>query len=778
MPARTPQPRNRFTVTDLFGREVLVEMDRKARPGSTLLVLRPAAEGFGRPYLTEFLYDYGIPSRLHLARAEVQTDGEHGSVADAMREMGGVQPFFFVTEQSGSSRLPELMVRITTFGNVERTWDPRLKLLRRDPPYTGLYSVMESYSEVPIRPFLFDEQTATTLVERVNAYIDYYVQGHAATARTEQKYARLGGERVSLGLFDASHRVSYRNGMTNGVVEVFYFPRSGTDIIEVVPDRSEQKYETSLSELYQLNYYRRDPGLNMYVIMERSYPLVTMSRAELQRLVTAVNAGMQRYAAGGVPAYPNEVTVVVRGRGYESEIPAMAVYDGKSAKGIGRIKLVPQHRRDGRTFPKSLMEEFFVFQSDGFKQPYTDRSGKKVDTLHRVPEDTSSALMVMLDSRYEQGLSGIVMEDGSIMLHEVESTRNSNEKYHVTFKLTPTGYGRSLSWMYQSHDSSERQTGTDHLYNNRERLDEFASGKSLWLGSLNAVLNNEGEQQQLRVWMDQMMEEGKLNGLSAAEPRGDGGFIRITGLKWKIQWAPRPESVTQGSEAELWLQTRTFNSPRYEDPARNWMSVSLRFHDGAAPDATFPINPLDGDAVREVLQGLVAGQEVFLGFVYVRMTNPDDRAALQVWMDQQVEKGKLSGVTDVLIPHGNATKKWRFKMVRDLGCGLYIGQPSKASKLSGPYQLLLKNNGLRVVSGDDVDLLADLAVMLTSIPGTCEQIESMSRMPYQTQDQALAVRAAWRDFWFSLPDETKADFQKHLKLLTEEKLVRRRREDE
>lgn len=263
--------------------------------------------------------------------------------------------------------------------------------------------------------------------------------------------------------------------------------------------------------------------------------------------------------------------------------------------------------------------------------------------------------------------------------------------------------------------------------------------------------------EKLMVMLDARYERG-LKGLAGAVTMSDNKLL-LTDVKVALPTIGMPSaSLELGVERfSMW------SSEKGSMETKDVLSWAVSFPESQAHKHWYRGTDLL-ERATPFLAAFANGESMYFGGYFLHLDSAEDAQRLRVWMDQQLEAGNmagLAGVTDVYVQSG---RRFVFQMERDLGCGLYIGKPSKASKLRGPYQLLVKNNGLRIAHGPDPELLADLAVMLTSIPAVCAELERLTTLPYRTAEEQRAAARAWSSFWYdNVPEETREAFVTQLR---------------
>lgn len=315
-------------------------------------------------------------------------------------------------------------------------------------PEPGAYVVVERRA-----PLLFDEPTARQVQDFLNAYNDYFETGQSQRDRREKELKQLG-RRELLGEFEVERNVF---GQPAGrprreKVKVYFFPESGTDIIEFEHPTITQSSGVAIFERYMaVGYGSRRPYNDSFFQEGRMWILVALLGQPQQTQATdglympvegaydllskLHNAQQQGWSqkgflpSGGPKNFPFEVEVEDKqNRGYQPaawpsststsffapEQRMMAEYDGRTKKGVARVVLTGTTdgmyiRNPGNKVRRPLVVYWFQDKPDlFFDSPKGDSTSPWVKPTTRTRDE----LLVAIDARYERGLKGIVEHEG------------------------------------------------------------------------------------------------------------------------------------------------------------------------------------------------------------------------------------------------------------------------------------------------------------------------------------------------------------------------------
>lgn len=635
MPTRT-RLRTSLSVKTLFGRDVTVSLSRGTGGSAANFELDEL------PRTRELLFFYDTERAAAMVdevRLERNPTDEESVIGELQQWLNGRQPFTVV--QSVGMYMQRFHLRMGAWRGypIEPDADVRVPVVMSRQ---GTWTAVTPVSMAEDFPIIFDEATAQRVADFVNEYLAHFRPDASGVSpanqqREKQKRSKLG-ERVEV------FRGQYTSFESNEPVEyvVYAFPASGTDQLEFVIGNRAPIFANgaAVAQALQMRpaYYSNleIPGVGLFMRLE---DVTTMLRN-----VHALQ--QQRYGQQGAPAF----STVVRVRyGWNPDYVEKyrAEYDGKAKDGYARVKLTALRDRfkgDGRP-PATL----WLRASDGFTKLWTKATGdaELTDTAMLEPSEAEK-LLVMLDARYQQGLSGL----GAVsnVLDVEQEVLGQPGILHFMAGVIPgniTIYGMRPDTDYRWYITTLSREWMQKAM--KAGYIDYSSD----LSSDIRIPLAPSTVEKLSVWLDQHLEEGNLRGVTETAPSSSGvpGLIltgvevlRLSQPRWNGDAVPPPKPLGTGQLAlelgrPVWIRWVDGRWEQHDHPLAR-VTWRLSMDDTTKSDGWVQASGGDFKHVKGTLQWLAAGSWVNFGSYQIRVTSEQDKQAIAVFL----EAGDLKGL--------------------------------------------------------------------------------------------------------------------------------------
>lgn len=531
MASKTKLPRRRFIVPSIWNVPVEVKLSRNGGSTQVDLVWKDTRTHYFTAFVAQ--QESATIYRLTFEQRSYPSPDAPDPVPDWLERIEKAlpaEPWFIHTGGRYALQLHLRWDNEKAYGGG--SWIERNDLHLLPVARTGTWSALTSPFATDAENFpFFTEENAREVVDAINAFHAYHGGGEAWTQPTSQaqldRYEKqrraLGTERVLLGQVGMA---LIDNGTQNRTVNVYGFPRSGTDMLELTDANDRHIGFVDGAEVAARWTNNRYDGtyvegsVLVYRVQGRSrfgIPGYWADANVMFGLLMELRRQMMTYGSGPVPAFPFEVQVLGKNDFDSRALTYLAEYDGKSKAGVARIKLTYVR---GPWRPSRSRWVIYAHAHDGFTVVHALPT--KVSPVDlQLTDDARSQILVALDNRYEQGLHGLSAAPGTSLTLPMElvNFRPPEGLYpdgrtapgEVTFEVVPgavpevsltnilatyrSRVGNTIHWGYVSAADLRSAIENNEL-------------RRLTIESPRRLRFTDDALAQLNVWLDSLQERG------------------------------------------------------------------------------------------------------------------------------------------------------------------------------------------------------------------------------------------------------------------------------